>query len=167
MKSCLISLSSLVSLVSLIFLMLSQLGYAQTAAATAPQATAESATIAPAPLHITKLEMIDTVVGSGEAVVKGMTIEVHYTGWIYNHKAMNLHGTKFDSSLDAGKPLEFEVGAKQVINGWEQGVIGMKVGGKRSLKIPAYLAYSTKGSGNIPPNTHLIFDVELVAIKKK
>ena len=119
-----------------------------------------------APLHITKLEIIDTVVGTGEEVLRGSIVEVHYTGWIYNNKVMNLHGAKFDSSYDAGNPLAFKIGARQVIRGWDMGVIGMKVGGKRTLLIPAYLAYSTQGSGNIPPNSHLVFDIELLAIKK-
>lgn len=121
---------------------------------------------APAPLHITKLGIIDTVVGSGEEVTNGVVVEVHYTGWLYNHKAWNLHGAQFDTSRDAGTPLQVQVGAKQVIRGWDLGLLGMKVGGKRTLLIPAYLGYSTQGSGNIPPNTHLVFEVELVSIKK-
>ena len=131
------------------------------APASAPQVTA------PAPLHIQKLGVIDTLVGTGEEVRNGDLIEVHYTGWLYNNKAANLHGKKFDSSFDAGTPLTFMVGGRQVIRGWDMGVIGMKVGGKRTLMIPAYLGYSTQGSGNIPPNTHLVFDIELLAIKKQ
>lgn len=137
--------------------------FAQTVATTPASAPQLSA---PAPLHIQKLGVIDTLVGSGEEVRNGDLIEVHYTGWLYNNKAANLHGTKFDSSLDAGTPLTFLVGGRQVIRGWDMGVIGMKVGGKRTLMIPAYLGYSTQGSGNIPPNTHLVFDIELLAIKK-
>jgi FKBP-type peptidyl-prolyl cis-trans isomerase FkpA len=131
-------------------------------AASTPQTTAP----APAPLHITKLGIIDTVVGTGEEAANGNTVEVHYTGWLYNHKALNLHGAKFDSSFDAGKPLSIQLGMRQVIRGWDMGLLGMKVGGKRTLLIPAYLGYSTQGSGNIPPNTHLVFDVELVSVKK-
>ncbi len=130
----------------------------------APASTAQ--TTAPAPLHITKLGMIDTVLGTGDEVVNGSNVEVHYTGWIYNHKAWNLKGAQFDTSRDSGNPLPVTVGARQVIRGWDMGLLGMKVGGKRTLMIPAYLAYSTQGSGNIPPNTHLVFEVELVAIKK-
>jgi FKBP-type peptidyl-prolyl cis-trans isomerase FkpA len=135
-----------------------------TSAASAPASSA--AAVQPAPLHITKLGIIDTVVGTGEAVTSGMTVEVHYTGWLYNPKALNLHGAKFDSSRDSGNPFSFFVGGRQVIRGWDLGVVGMKVGGKRTLMIPAYLAYSTAGSGSIPPNTHLVFDIELLAIKK-
>jgi FKBP-type peptidyl-prolyl cis-trans isomerase FkpA len=143
------------------------LAQAQTTTVDAGSASAAQTTAAaPAPLHITKLSIIDTFVGSGEEVINGSMVEVHYTGWIYNHKALNLHGAKFDSSRDAGNPLAVQVGARQVIRGWDQGLLGMKVGGKRTLLIPAYLAYSTQGSGSIPPNTHLVFDVELVAIKK-
>jgi FKBP-type peptidyl-prolyl cis-trans isomerase FkpA len=129
-------------------------------AASAPQAAA------PAPLHITKLGIIDTVIGTGEEATNGSMVEVHYTGWLYNHKALNLHGAKFDSSMDAGKPLGIQLGMRQVIRGWDMGLLGMKVGGKRTLLIPAYLGYSTQGSGNIPPNSHLVFDVELVSVKK-
>lgn len=131
-----------------------------TAAASAPLSTT------PAPLHITKLGITDTVEGTGDAVVNGNLVEVHYTGWLYNHKAWNLKGAQFDTSRDSGTPLQVMVGARQVIRGWDMGLLGMKVGGKRTLMIPAYLAYSTQGSGNIPPNTHLVFEVELVSLKK-
>lgn len=134
--------------------------------APATPAPATPAPATPAPLHITKLGIIDTVVGTGPEVVNGTIVEVHYTGWLYNHKAWNLHGAQFDTSRDSGTPLQVMVGAKQVIRGWDMGLLGMKVGGKRTLMIPAYLGYSTQGSGNIPPNTHLVFDVELVSIKK-
>lgn len=139
------------------------------ASQTAVEASAAStpqAVVAPAPLHITKLGIIDTVIGTGEEATNGSTVEVHYTGWLYNHKALNLHGAKFDSSRDAGTPLSITLGMRQVIRGWDMGLLGMKVGGKRTLLIPAYLGYSTQGSGNIPPNSHLVFDVELVSVKK-
>ncbi|MBC3875220.1 FKBP-type peptidyl-prolyl cis-trans isomerase [Undibacterium flavidum] len=140
---------------------------AQAQSASEPASTNQTAAPAsPAPLHITKLGITDTVVGTGEEVTNGMVVEVHYTGWLYNHKAWNLHGAQFDTSRDTGTPLQVQVGAKQVIRGWDLGLLGMKVGGKRTLLIPAYLGYSTQGSGNIPPNTHLVFDVELVSIKK-
>lgn len=145
------------------------LAQSATAPAANPQATSGSSAAtpaAPAPLHITKLGIIDTVVGTGDEVTNGAVVEVHYTGWLYNHKAWNLHGTQFDTSRDTGTPLQVQVGAKQVIRGWDMGLLGMKVGGKRTLLIPAYLGYSTQGSGNIPPNTHLVFDIELVSIKK-
>jgi FKBP-type peptidyl-prolyl cis-trans isomerase FkpA len=133
---------------------------ADASTASAPQAAA------PAPLHITKLGIIDTLIGTGEEATNGSIVEVHYTGWLYNHKALNLHGAKFDSSRDAGTPLSIQLGMRQVIRGWDMGLLGMKVGGKRTLLIPAYLGYSTQGSGNIPPNSHLVFDVELVSVKK-
>lgn len=120
----------------------------------------------PAPLHVTKLIVVDTKVGDGEALISGMTAQMHYTGWIYNNKEPNSKGAMFDTSANAGTPLAFMVGARQVIRGWDIGVLGMKVGGKRTLLIPAYLAYSVAGSNNIPPNTHLIFEIELVGIAK-
>lgn len=136
--------------------------YAQNAvteiAANAPAA-------APAPLHIASLGKIDTQIGTGAEAVYGSMVEVHYTGWLYNHKVENLHGAKFDSSRDSGTPFVFQVGGRQVIKGWDLGVVGMKVGGKRTLLIPSYLGYSTKGSGSIPPNAHLVFDIELLTVK--
>ena len=139
--------------------------FAQTPAATDLNANL-SAVTGPGPLHILKLTPVDIAVGEGAEVKTGDVVEVHYTGWLYNNKAANLRGAKFDSSRDAGNPFTFLVGGRQVIRGWDMGVVGMKVGGKRTLMIPAYLAYSTQGSGSIPPNTHLVFDIELLAIKK-
>ena len=127
--------------------------------------SAPSAAPAAAPLHIASLGKIDTQVGTGTEAVYGSMVEVHYTGWLYNHKVENLHGAKFDSSRDAGTPFVFQVGGRQVIKGWDLGVVGMKVGGKRTLMIPSYLGYSTKGSGSIPPNSHLVFDIELLSVK--
>lgn len=142
--------------------------FAQSTATASADATAASATqsTTPAPLHLTKLGITDNVIGTGDEVVNGTIVEVHYTGWLYNHKAWNLRGAQFDTSRDSGTPLQVMVGAKQVIRGWDMGLLGMKVGGKRTLMIPAYLGYSTQGSGNIPPNTHLVFEVELVSLKK-
>lgn len=120
---------------------------------------------APAPLHIASLGKIDTQVGTGAEAIYGSQVEVHYTGWLYNPKAENLHGAKFDSSRDSGTPFAFQVGGRQVIKGWDLGLIGMKVGGKRTLMIPSYLGYSTKGSGSIPPNAHLVFEIELLSVK--
>ncbi|MES2046911.1 MAG: FKBP-type peptidyl-prolyl cis-trans isomerase [Pseudomonadota bacterium] len=128
-------------------------------------ASASNAVPAAAPLHIASLGKIDTQVGTGAEAVYGSQVEVHYTGWLYNPKAENLHGAKFDSSRDAGTPFAFQVGGRQVIKGWDLGVVGMKVGGKRTLMIPSYLGYSTKGSGSIPPNAHLVFDIELLSVK--
>lgn len=124
-----------------------------------------SETVNPAPQKVTALIKNDTQIGSGEEAVYGSHVKVHYTGWLYDPKAANLHGPKFDSSRDGGPAFEFHLGARQVIKGWDMGVTGMKVGGKRTLIIPSYLGYSTAGSGNIPPNAHLIFDIELLEVK--
>ncbi|NMB48712.1 FKBP-type peptidyl-prolyl cis-trans isomerase [Candidatus Kuenenbacteria bacterium] len=96
--------------------------------------------------------------GQGEPIASGQTAVVHYTGWLTD-------GTKFDSSVDRGEPFEFVVGAGAVITGWDQGVLGMKVGEKRKLTIPSDLAYGDAGVGPIPPKATLIFEVELLAIK--
>ena len=99
-------------------------------------------------------------VGTGATAMKGQTVSVHYTGWFTD-------GKKFDSSV-GGKPLPFKIGAHEVIVGWEEGVAGMKVGGKRQLKIPPELGYGSRGyPGAIPPNATLIFDVELISIDSK
>lgn len=97
--------------------------------------------------------------GTGLQASKGKTVSVHYTGWLTD-------GTKFDSSLDRGRPFEFRLGAGMVIQGWDQGVVGMKVGGKRRLTIPPELAYGQRGfPGAIPPNATLVFEVELVDVR--
>lgn len=102
----------------------------------------------------------DLKVGNGAAAAKGSTVKVNYTGWLLEE------GTKFDSSYDHGEPLEFKLGAGEVIKGWEQGVVGMKVGGKRQLRIPPDLAYGYRGQPPvIPHNAYLIFDVELLDVK--
>ena len=109
------------------------------------------------------LQYADTVPGNGRAPRRGQTAVVHYTGWLYVN---NAKGAKFDSSVDKGKPFEFKVGQGQVIKGWDEGVITMKTGGKRTLIIPAELGYGAQGSPpDIPPNATLIFDVELIAVK--
>lgn len=151
-------------LATLFALSLSPALHAQSVAADTAASTPAAVPVA-APLHITSLGKIDTQVGTGAEAVYGSQVEVHYTGWLYNPKAENLHGAKFDSSRDAGTPFAFQVGARQVIKGWDLGVVGMKVGGKRTLMIPSYLGYSTKGSGSIPPNAHLVFDIELLSVK--
>src|ERR1700748_807374 len=109
------------------------------------------------------LKYTDTETGSGATAAAGSKVSVHYTGWLYNNGAK---GTKFDSSVDRGKPFQFTLGAHQVIAGWDEGVAGMKVGGKRTLIIPPELGYGARGAGGvIPPNATLIFDVELLAVK--
>ena len=101
----------------------------------------------------------DLVVGKGAVAKGGDRVSVHYTGWLTDH-------TKFDSSRDRGVPFEFPLGMGQVIPGWDQGVVGMKVGGKRKLTIPPNLGYGATGAGGvIPPNATLIFEVELLGIK--
>lgn len=107
----------------------------------------------------TKLEIEDVIVGQGEEVESGDTVEVNYLGTFLN-------GQKFDSSYDRNQTFDFTVGAGEVIKGWDQGLVGMKVGGKRILLIPADLAYGQRGApGAIPPNTPLKFEIELVSIK--
>ena len=105
----------------------------------------------------------DHKVGEGAAAVSGKTVDVHYTGWLNDGDKT---GKKFDSSVDRGRPFSFPLGARRVIKGWDEGVAGMKVGGKRTLYIPANLGYGARGAGRaIPPNADLIFDVELLGVK--
>ncbi len=110
------------------------------------------------------LKYIDQKVGSGDVAMKGNTVSVHYTGWFYTE---GKRGAKFDSSLDRKMPFEFKLGARQVIPGWDEGVEGMKVGGKRELIIPPDLGYGPRGMpGIIPPNSTLNFEVELLKVSK-
>ena len=109
------------------------------------------------------LKYTDTKTGDGAAAAAGNKVSVHYTGWLYNNGAK---GTKFDSSVDRGQPFQFTLGAHQVIAGWDEGVAGMKVGGKRTLIIPPELGYGARGAGGvIPPNATLMFDVELLGVQ--
>jgi peptidylprolyl isomerase len=106
------------------------------------------------------LKYVDVKVGSGAAPVKGKQVKVHYTGTLEN-------GKKFDSSVDRNEPFVFVIGVGQVIPGWDEGVMGMKVGGKRKLTIPSQLGYGARGAGpDIPPNATLLFDVELIDVQK-
>lgn len=108
----------------------------------------------------------DTVKGKGAEAFPGSKVFVHYTGWLYKPMAKNQRGRKFDSSIDRGEPLEFILGTGRVIKGWDQGIAGMKVGGKRTLIIPSHLAYGSRGAGTmIAPGADLIFDVQLVDVK--
>jgi len=112
------------------------------------------------------LKYIDYVVGEGDEAVKGTTVEVHYTGWLQTEKGEK--GKKFDSSKDRGEPFAFPLGGGRVIRGWDEGVAGMKVGGMRELIIPPDLGYGVRGGGDlIPPNSTLIFEVELLKVSKK
>jgi FKBP-type peptidyl-prolyl cis-trans isomerase len=109
------------------------------------------------------LKYTDTKTGDGATATPGNKVSVHYTGWLYNNGAK---GSKFDSSVDRGQPFQFTLGAHQVIAGWDEGVAGMKVGGKRTLTIPPELGYGARGAGGvIPPNATLIFDVELLGVQ--
>jgi FKBP-type peptidyl-prolyl cis-trans isomerase FkpA len=108
------------------------------------------------------LQYEDSTVGEGAVATAGQRVTVHYTGWLYNDGAQ---GAKFDSSKDRNDPFVFHLGAGMVIRGWDEGVAGMQVGGKRTLIIPAALGYGARGAGGvIPPNATLKFDVELLAI---
>ena len=106
------------------------------------------------------LEFEDTVVGKGASPTRGQTCVMHYTGWLWEN---NAKGKKFDSSVDRGEPFEFAIGVGQVIKGWDEGVLSMKVGGKRTLRIPPQLGYGARGAGGVsPPNATLLFEVELL-----
>ena len=115
---------------------------------------------------MTELKKIDVKQGDGAEAVAGKNVIVHYTGWLYDPAAPDSHGAKFDSSVDRKEPFAFPLGAGKVIKGWDQGVAGMKVGGKRTLVIPPDMGYGARGAGGvIPPNATLIFDVELLDVK--
>lgn len=109
---------------------------------------------------MSNLQIEDIHIGTGQTPKAGQTVVVHYTGWLTD-------GKKFDSSVDRGEPFEFQIGVGQVIQGWDQGVMTMKIGGKRKLTIPPELAYGSRdvGDGLIPPNSTLIFEVELLDLK--
>ena len=114
---------------------------------------------------VTKLVAIDNKVGAGPEAVTGKSVDVHYTGWIYSAVEPNHKGKKFDSSLDRGNRFSFPLGGGRVIKGWDEGVVGMKVGGQRTLIIPPDMGYGARGAGGaIPPNATLVFDVELFAV---
>ena len=112
------------------------------------------------------LQKTDLTPGAGVEIKSGQTALVHYTGWLYEEGAPDHKGKQFDSSV-GGQPFEFKLGAGHVIPGWDQGVVGMKVGGKRNLVIPPDMGYGARGAGQglIPPGATLIFDVELVEIR--
>ncbi len=115
---------------------------------------------------VDSLEIRDLNPGSGAAIAAGQQAVVQYTGWLYEASAPDKKGKEFDSSRSGGQPFRFVVGAGQVIKGWDQGVLGMRVGGRRRLTIPAALAYGDSGAGGvIPPGATLIFDVDLAGIE--
>lgn len=127
----------------------------------APLAAQAAAGSAPTALALNK---VDTVVGTGKAATDGSTVTVHYTGWLYSPKADKQHGNQFDTSM-GGQPFTFQLGKGRVIPGWDQGFVGMKVGGKRTLIVPSALGYGIKGRGPIPPGANLIFDIQLLDVK--
>ena len=116
--------------------------------------------------RIPELQRIDVRPGTGAVASPGSQVTVHYTGWLYDEKAPQQRGQKFDSSRDRGEPLGFLLGARRVIRGWDEGVAGMRVGGQRMLMIPPEYGYGRKGAGGaIPPNASLVFEVELLDVK--
>jgi len=116
--------------------------------------------------NMTELIKTDVKLGTGDLATPGKNVTVQYTGWLYDAAAPDHHGRKFDSSRDRNEPFVFPLGAGRVIAGWDQGVAGMKVGGQRTLIIPANLGYGARGAGGvIPPNATLVFDVELLGVQ--
>ncbi len=138
-----------------------------TAAACSPAEEAQSTEqeIQMAQSNITELEKQDEQVGTGAEAVAGRPVTVHYTGWLWDEAKADHKGRKFDSSRDRNEPFQFRLGGGEVIRGWDEGVAGMKVGGKRTLTIPPAFGYGARGAGGvIPPNATLIFDVELLKV---
>jgi len=116
--------------------------------------------------NITELIKHDDVTGSGNEATAGRQVTGHYTGWLYDEAKADHKGAKFDSSKDRGEPFGFRLGGGQVIRGWDEGVAGMKVGGKRTLTIPPQWGYGSQGAGGvIPPNATLLFEVELLDVR--
>ena len=141
---------------------------AQTPAKTpADSPPVSSTTVSKFGANVTELKTIDQKQGAGDEAVAGKTVVVHYTGWLYDPATPDGHGKKFDSSVDRNVPFAFLLGSGKVIKGWDEGVAGMKVGGKRTLVIPPQKGYGERGAGGvIPPNATLLFDVELIEVKK-
>lgn len=115
---------------------------------------------------VAELQRIDERIGTGALASAGHAVTVHYTGWLYDEAAADKRGREFDSSRRRDQPFTFPLGVGKVIRGWDDGVAGMRVGGQRTLLIPAYMAYGRKGAGGvIPPNASLVFEVELLDVK--
>lgn len=115
---------------------------------------------------ITTLQKTDITPGTGDEARAGQTVRVHYTGWLYDASKADKKGQKFDSSKDRNDPFEFRLGGQEVIQGWDEGVAGMKVGGTRVLTIPPAMGYGARGAGGvIPPNATLLFEVELLGVR--
>jgi FKBP-type peptidyl-prolyl cis-trans isomerase len=118
------------------------------------------------PSAVNSMQSVELKAGSGAELTSGKMAVVQYTGWLYDAAATDNKGKQFDSSRKSGQPFRFPAGAGQVIKGWDQGVLGMKIGGSRRLIIPADLAYGDSGAGGvIPPGAALVFDIDLVAIE--
>lgn len=116
---------------------------------------------------VAELERIDVRQGEGAIAQPGDEVSVHYSGWVYDENAPDLRGEPFDSSRERNEPFVFPLGAGRVIRGWDEGVAGMRVGGQRELRIPAEYGYGKRGAGGvIPPNASLVFDVELLDVRK-
>ena len=114
-----------------------------------------------------EFQRIDVIEGSGDVAKAGDEVSVHYTGWLYDQNAPDMRGEQFDSSRDRGQPFVFRLGTGRVIRGWDEGVAGMRRGGKRELHIPAWLGYGEDGAGRvIPPGASLVFEVELLDIRR-
>jgi FKBP-type peptidyl-prolyl cis-trans isomerase FkpA len=135
-------------------------------AAFAFSAAAFAAVPPPADAHLEKLSVVDQQVGTGAEAKTGMRLQMNYAGWLYDPNAPDKHGKAIDSS-PPGHPLSFRLGDRAIIRGWNQGIVGMKVGGKRELLIPAELGYGNRGAGDgvIPPRASLVFDIELLDAK--
>jgi len=117
---------------------------------------------------IVSFERFDRAIGIGAEATPGAKVTVHYTGWLYDEKAADKHGKSFDSSLDRAEPFQFVLGGHQVIRGWDDGVVGMRVGGKRTLMLPPDYGYGDNGAGGvIPPGASLVFDVELLGVQPR
>ena len=116
---------------------------------------------------VAELERIDVVQGEGELAQAGDEVVVHYSGWVYDEREADRRGEAFDSSRERDEPFTFPLGAGRVIAGWDEGVTGMRVGGRRELRIPSEMAYGRRGAGGvIPPNASLVFDVELLEVRR-
>jgi FKBP-type peptidyl-prolyl cis-trans isomerase FkpA len=138
---------------------------ASSSTSTATPAAAPAAA-PPAVADVAALGIQDPVAGTGAEARPGMMVSVHYTGWLFDPSAADKRGKKFDSSKDRGQPFEFQLGQRDVIAGWDEGVKGMKVGGTRILTIPSAMGYGARGAGgDIPPNAALLFEVELLGVK--
>jgi FKBP-type peptidyl-prolyl cis-trans isomerase len=147
---------------ALAVLLLAGCGKSETVGSTLDAASTETA----APSTPQEPFMTDIKPGTGAAIAKGQTAVVHYTGWLYSEGAPEKKGKKFDSSRDRNEPFSFPLGAGMVIQGWDEGVVGMQIGGQRRLVIPPEKGYGASGAGGvIPPNATLVFDVELVGIE--